>query len=249
MVPLIKCVILFAAVCAVGTPAPLTVLYLVERLEDEELALVLEGFGYLLPGLLDTLFDGGVRAAVVGSALDVEPVLIVVQVEDDVESGSLSPFHVLPDLSHIVGLYLPCGSVLVVTPGDTYAHGAGPGLLQVGVECLRRLGFVPVAPLRMLAVLTAAGVEVVAQVPAPAQFLGEGDGIVVCYDWFLGSGETEGVLVGQGSRHSDKALWQGDGHLRLIVGTVDREAQRLSADGCRSGKRGSRHFRLQACVG
>ena len=75
---------MFAPVCAVISPAPFAVLNLVERLEEEETTLVLEDLSNLSPGRLDTLLDIGVRGLVVGSPLDVEPVFIVVQVQDDI---------------------------------------------------------------------------------------------------------------------------------------------------------------------
>ena len=179
LIPLVERAVLLAAVGAVGTPAPLTVLHLVEGFEEEEVALVLEGLGNLLPRLLQTVLDLLVDDAVGGGRLDVEPIFVVVGVQDDIQAGSLSPFHVLADLSHVVGIDGPVGARLAVAPGHTDAHGAGPRLLQVGVERLCGLCIVPVAPLVGLAVLAGAGVEMVAEVPAPAQFLGQGGGIVV----------------------------------------------------------------------
>ena len=131
LVPLVECSVLFAAIRAVFAPAPAAVLYLVERFEDQEVAFVFECLGNLFPGLGDTVFDAVVGEVVVSGLFDFEPVLIVVQVQNDVQSGSLCPFHVLFHLSHVGGIDGPVaiGCVLVVTPGHTDTHGAGTGIL------------------------------------------------------------------------------------------------------------------------
>ena len=124
MVPFVQRAILLAAVGAVISPSPLSVLQLVERLEEEEVALVFECLGNLLPCLFDAVLDGVIDNVVVGGFLDLKPVFIVVRVEDDIEPCCLGPFHVLLDLGHVVGLYRPCFRVLIVTPSDTDADRA-----------------------------------------------------------------------------------------------------------------------------
>ena len=174
--PRVEALGLSATVGGVGAPAPATIVDLVHGLEDEEVSFVGKLSGYLSPHLTETLLDGFVLG--VRSGVYLEPIAavgtIVVYVDNGVEPSLLGIAHHFGHALELVGVDgVGCGGAqgfggYLAEPGYGDAYGAEASGFE-GIEgglCARG-----VAPGGLASHTVVVSIELVAEVPAHAEFL------------------------------------------------------------------------------
>ena len=223
LVPLVEHAVLVSTVGGVGPVAPVSVLYLVERLEEEPVPLVLESRGNLHPHHGQLLLYLLVPGLVPGGRSQVQPGMlhhaavgrrsVVVDVEDDFQARVACP-------SRHLGHPLQPGLLQAVLRGASYVshpgHGDAYAAESVLLEVLEEFGRGGrVAPGRLAAGAIYVGVKVVAQVPSHPHREGIADGFWLCR---LRGGCRGFVLVAAGQqRHCHEAEHtEGDEFVELV---------------------------------
>ena len=219
LVPLVQDLVLGARVLPERfAPAPAPVLDLVEGLEHEPFALVLETFRDLGPDSKHLVLHLLVVRRIVDAFADVLPVILVVMgVHDGHKAGLLGITDDFRDaVQPTVFDPISRSRADVTFPGRADADGLEPGRLDA---VHRGLGAFGIAPDRLAGHAVVDGIHMVAHVPARSHRIehhlrGEGRG--------GGDGRSDERLLGNGNGHGLASAGNGEGtgaRLRFPAGT------------------------------
>ena len=208
LVPLVQDLVLGARVLPEGlAPAPAAVLDLVERLEHEPFALVLEAFRNLSPEGEHLVLHLFVVCGIVDALADVLPVrFVVVRVHDGHEAG---PFGIADDFRDAVQplVFDPIrrGGTDMSFPGRADADGLEPGRLDAVHGGLGALG---IAPDRLAGHAVVDGVHMVAHIPARSHRI---EHHLRCDRRGGGDSRSDERLLGDTDRHGLASAGNGEG--------------------------------------